>query len=183
MRSQFTAALAATALALLSASAPVAAQNVTFSGHGTSSTTYGALQPGAFYFSFLLPQNPVPDLTGPDEFTLDGVAGTVTQGTATTSVAGTLGFFVSGAGGGFEMSLDTSYVASALGPQLFTGSTETPTFATGTYTGFSLGAPDVTNTTISDVSITSTPEPGELTLLGTGLVALAPIVRRRRRAA
>jgi PEP-CTERM motif-containing protein len=158
---------------------PAAAQQVAFTGNGTFDstvpTTYGMV-PGDFSFSFLLDQNPTPSLSNADLFNFASATGVFTQFGTATSLDGRLTFFFDG--GGFTFCpTGQSTLLDEFGPLLFTGPTSSPTFTTGTYTDLESG----NNNVLASASITSTPEPGSMALLGSGLIGLLPIARKKRK--
>lgn len=161
------------------AAGPLAAQTVSFSGHGHSYAQIADIPAGDFSFQYLLPQSPTPFSSIPDG-TFDGFSmGKIVQGTTVYTDTDDLVFFTSGHGGGFAIRRSGNVALTSVGGlPLFTGPTDSPTFALGTYTGSTQRG---NQTKISDVTISSTPEPTSMALLGTGLVGLVPMVRRRRK--
>lgn len=177
--------VAATAVAAVAlARAPLAAQTVEFSGQGHAYDSYagGVIVPGDFSFQYFLPQNPAPgSYVLSQGFTLANIDGTITQGTTTRPTTDNLQFYTLTDGGAFAIFRLNANAAILDGPQLFTGPTNAPHFTVGTFTGFALNDPVDVTTTISEATISVTPEPGSIALLGTGLVGLLPLLLRRRK--
>ena len=144
---------------------------------------------GAFSLAFVVDSNPTP------------IPGTVTtlgfdppssdfhytlNGTESAISPGEIRFNTLANGGLFDLTLGSGLTASEFsftGVQAFSGSTATPTFASGEYGisswTFSNAANfDVQNPTGASVAITPTPEPSSLATLGAGLIALFCLVRR-----
>jgi hypothetical protein len=131
--------------------------------------------------TFTLPASPTPSGTNaaciadlPPEFCISDVTVSV-NGVAETG--NTLEFFdisqlgglaVTGPGGGIGF-IDT------VGAQLYSGNVSTPTFLLGTFDQTNFADGSSATVTISQV----TPEPGSLVLLGSGMLGLVAIVRRR----
>jgi hypothetical protein len=86
-------------------------------------------------------------------------------------------FFSFGDGGGFEIippTLSGTPPANTFGAQLYSGTTESPTFTPGIY-HLNNDTPDGP----LDTLIISTPEPSSLMLLGSGLLALLGFARKK----
>ena len=164
-------------------------------GIGTPTTPLTA--PGnTFSFSFSEPLPVIlsasdPLTCSPDCFTTI-VPISYSSGSVHITVPGDVVFFDSSAGGGLDINFTfggNNYLYEFFGAlPYFNGSTTNPTLLTGSffYGGLSFGfngsLGDIVNTngTIDATSpVTSVPEPGSLTLLGTGIVALAGAVRRK----
>jgi PEP-CTERM motif-containing protein len=181
IRNAALAVIGATAM-VAALTTPVAAQQIAFTGNGIFDNTIPAtsgLAPGAFSFSFFLPQNPTPDFSNSSLFNFASADGIFSQGGTNTAQTGRLTFFTDAAGGGFSFQANGVDLLDTGGPSLFTGPADAPHFAPGTYTGYS-SFPG-TASTLAGVSITSTPEPGSMALLGTGLIGLVPVAQIRRR--
>jgi hypothetical protein len=134
-------------------------------------------------YTWELPASPTipPNDAAPLSFVIPNVTYSV-NGAVSTFFPDQFDFFTAGDGGGFALlnTLDPSFplhvAIDEFGPQLFAGSTSAPTFLPGTYTLTS--AKNGTGTLV----IASTPEPGSLLLIGSGLLAFLGFRRKNFRA-
>jgi hypothetical protein len=159
------AAYQALALALAVVAAPIAkADTLDFTITGQGST-----------YTFSVDSSPAPDLDVAGVFfRLDNVLVNVDNMFGQTS---NINFFNSFASGGLSL-VDLGNLALS-GPQLYTGTEDTPTFNTGQFTLTS--GINTYNLTIAPET-SPVPEPSTLALLSTGAFAAISSLRRRTRA-
>lgn len=139
---------------------------------------------GGYEARFQLDSDSLPDVVDDNRFEVNDVDGTMAGRPARL---GTIAFFVDfvGAdfiGGGFNITNGPGNpLFEAEGPMLFTGATNQPTFLTGTFDLFEIGAdrtaPAAYSLTISAIS--AIPEPGVWLTMIVGLSMVAVVIRRR----
>lgn len=139
---------------------------------------------GGYEARFELDSDILPDVVDDNRFEVNDVDGTLAGRPARL---GTIAFFVDfiGAdpiGGGFNITNGLGNpLFEAEGPMLFTGGTDRPTFLTGTFDLFKIGAdrnrPAAYSLTISAIS--AIPEPGVWLTMIVGLSMVGVVIRRR----
>lgn len=148
----------------------------------TSVFTITSLTDSTFQsITFSLPTTPDPaslsHFSG-DEFDV-AINGTITTASGTSAYTDTYQFYDAYFGGGM---IDNGNF-QPYGPVLYSGDVNNPTFLDGTFNLYDDGD-YATDGALPDyaVNISSTPEPSSLVLLGTGVLGLADMFRRRRTA-
>jgi hypothetical protein len=144
----------------------------------------------ATVYSFTLPASPTQNVTSvsnaySDYFDVSNVLISINGGAA---VSGTVYFNTTSQAGGVGIGISTpSTFFNDEGPQLFTytgtlgQASFAPTFNTGTFTLYQQSNPQLVagSVTVSPSNASPTPEPSSLALLGTGVLSLAGMVRRK----
>ena len=142
------------------------------------------LTDGPTTISFSLPAMPSGVVEGPfaDGFGINNVSILING----ASEAADLYFFVERSDGALVISHPGTIFQAFLdqdGPQLFSGSNSSPEFLTGTFALQNDGFGDVDYRGDFDLQISAsssvTPEPSSFALLGTGVLGVAGVVRRR----
>jgi len=180
-------------LAVQTAFANSVVNYVTSGTYNSATPTTPLTAPGnTFSFSFSVP-TPV-SLSASDAISFTTIVPvSYSSGSFTGTVSGTgVIFFTAIQGGGFDINATVggnSYLWEFFGAQtLFSGTISNPTLLTGSffYGGLSLGfngssgvIVNTNGTIVASSPVTTVPEPGTLTLLGTGIVAFAGAVRRK----
>ena len=180
-------------LAVQTAFANSVVNYVTSGTYNSATPTTPLTAPGnTFSFSFSVP-TPV-SLSASDAISFTTIVPvSYSSGSFTGTVSGTgVIFFTAIQGGGFDINVTVgghNYLWEFFGAlPFFSGPTSNPTLLTGSffYGGLSFGfngssgvIANTNGTIVASSPVTTVPEPGSLTLLGTGIVAFAGAVRRK----
>ncbi|GAC1702841.1 MAG: hypothetical protein NVS9B4_09190 [Candidatus Acidiferrum sp.] len=166
--------------------------NYTVTGtYGDDVPTTSLVSPGAaFTFIFSVPLPVVVNSFGVDFFTTTVPLSYSSRGSS-FSGPGEVLFADTSAAGLFSISVAGSPTWEFFGAQIFSGSTDNPTLIEGSFAIDAAGSdlllsPDVFGTfkegtvTAELVPTAATPESGSLVLLGSGLLGLASVMRRKK---
>ena len=144
-----------------------------FSVTAVADTIQFTLTGGSHTLQFVVPENPTPDLVGPDFFTLNDVSFTLD---GSPELARIVNFFAASNGGGIGI---CDYVNCPLvdlfGAQMFTGPLDHPTFIPGSYNLVDAGDSILPG---GFQTVAAVPEPASILMLATGVLGLARRWRR-----